>query len=665
MFALLRPRLISADLTPTIPHDEQKQAIANLAIDMFNLNWSMLDADIALTKSFHGLIERISYWTQGDGLSAAACLRAASSVTELLGAEERVGDVMLAIQVERLALLAALLETGLDAENDQADSTSLRELLLGVKRVLENVSFPPLSSLRHAELPPLHRPVLRILFLLFQSLAIHPKHDLQLDTMLEEAVVFIFEAADIILDSVLRGHDSTGDLGLVIGSLCGMIKVVPTPVWLDKMSETNLIGRSLEIVTRTKVLETTPTHATAGVTSPSFVPSQIPLVLLLHLALATNPSAAEKLAVSGVLSAYSDNSIALAAETASIVPPVETAPYTIHGSWYSMLLVVKALLSSLHDTRSFIRSDVTPFIRVGTEQMIRALTWNGETPLTTSALDEMQITLDIFYGISQAVSGGADGILSAIGPPIVDLLKGMREAFEHPLELTQTISPSSEDEHVALEQELGAVLDANRGVAVDLVTLLDEQRMPTVSGRVERLLVATSTAAMTLVNLTRVWPSLKEGERNADTVLHSDVSQRFRHLVLRDVKLTRQDEITTIQNDPVGIVNDLGNTFSVLLERIPTGSSIRPLLYTLFELTSLLSTAQILTRHTLYPDEELDDMDVKMGDDSRRRTSLNNGGVVKELTGDLMTLLGGEDAGSEGVLGWLRRLVWRTFEQPE
>lgn len=483
----------------------------------------MLDADVALTKSLHDLIERISYWTQGDGLSVAASLRAATAVTELLGPEDRQGDVMLAVQAERLALLAALLETGLDSENDQADTPLLRDLLIGIQKVLENSSFPPISSLRHPELPPLHRPILRILFLLFQSLAIHPKHDLQIDTMLEEAIVFIVEAADVILDSVLRGQDSTGDLGLVIGSLCGMIKVVSTPIWLAKMSETNLIGRSLEIVTRTKVIDTTLSSQGLG-GPPTFVPSQIPLVLLLHLALATNPLSAEKLAVSGVLSAYSDNSIALAAETASITPPIETAPYTIHGSWYSMLLVVKALLSSLPDTRSFIKSDITPFIRVGTEQMLRALSWNGESPLTTSALDEMQVTLDIFYGISQAVNGGSDGILSSVGPPLVDLLKGMREAFEHPLELTQTITPSSEEEHLALDQELSAVMENTS--AIDLVTLLDEKRMPTVSARVERLLRVTATAAMTLVNLTRVWPTLKEGERNPDTILHSDVSSR-------------------------------------------------------------------------------------------------------------------------------------------
>jgi hypothetical protein len=67
----------------------------------------------------------------------------------------------------------------------------------------------------------------------------------------------------------------------------------------------------------------------------------------------------------------------------------------------------------------------------------------------------------------------------------------------------------------------------------------------------------------------------------------------------------------------------------------------------------------------MFPEDTSDDMDVKMSDEKTRRTSLGNGGVLKELVGDLMTVLGGEEAGAEGVLGWLRKLVWRTFEQAE
>jgi hypothetical protein len=120
-----------------------------------------------------------------------------------------------------------------------------------------------------------------------------------------------------------------------------------------------------------------------------------------------------------------------------------------------------------------------------------------------------------------------------------------------------------------------------------------------------------------------------------------------------------------MQSDPVAILNDLGSTMSSLLDRSPATTSVRPILYTIYELSAMLSTAQIFTRHAMEPEESQDDMDIKMGEEKNRRTSLGNGGNLKELVGDLMTLLGDEETGSEGVLGWLRKLVWRTFEQPE
>jgi hypothetical protein len=292
--------------------------------------------------------------------------------------------------------------------------------------------------------------------------------------------------------------------------------------------------------------------------------------------------------------------------------------------------------------------------------MLKALTWTGEGPMTTSALDEMQVTLDIFYGISQAVSGGSDGILSSIGTPLVELLRGMREAFEHPLELSQTIVPSSEEEHQSLSQELDALADRQAGI--DLVALLDQTKVPVIAARVERLLRVSMTIMMTLVNLTRVWPSLKDGERLEQTILQSEVGLGD---LYHGSMTNEQDETVSMQSDPVAILTDLGSTMSSLLDRSPATISVRPMLYTILELSAMLSTAQIFTRHASDPEESSDDMDIKMGEEKNRRTSLGNGGNLKELVGDLMTLLGDEETGSEGVMGWLKKLVWRTFEQAE
>lgn len=119
------------------------------------------------------------------------------------------------------------------------------------------------------------------------------------------------------------------------------------------------------------------------------------------------------------------------------------------------------------------------------------------------------------------------------------------------------------------------------------------------------------------------------------------------------------------QNDPVGILNDLGNTVASIFERSPAATSVRPLLLTLLELCALLSSAQLLTRKAVYPGETEEEDDVKMPEDKGRRASLGDGGELKELVGDLMTLLGDEETAGEGVLGWLRKLMWSCFETDE
>jgi hypothetical protein len=79
----------------------------------------------------------------------------------------------------------------------------------------------------------------------------------------------------------------------------------------------------------------------------------------------------------------------------------------------------------------------------------------------------------------------------------------------------------------------------------------------------------------------------------------------------------------------------------------------------------MLSTAQLLTRYAQISVEVPEDADVKMAEEQNRRTSVGDSGDLKELVGDLTTLLGDEETGSEGVMGWLRKVVWNTFEQTE
>lgn len=482
-----------------------KQASANLALDMLNLNWSMLDADMDLTKSFRALCAVISSWTEGDGLAAKAALRAAVNVAGILAEEERGGDVMLGIQTERLNILAVLLDTASDAEME-SDMPAVQQLGASIRGILESQSFPPMAALRHTDLPAFHKPSLRVVLLFLRSLSTLQSIQLSIDPILEAISVFVLEAADVVLDTVIRGKpDSSGDLGQIVSVICEITRLASTTVWLDKMAEHNLLARSLEVVIRSRIID-------------SFVPTHLSNVLILHLALASHPLSAEKLAVSGILPAYSDNAIAMEAEQANIAPTTSAIPNTVHGAWCGMLLVIKALLSSLpeRETPGFVRSDVLPFLRVCTAQLLKAMSWDGDTPLSQASMDELELTVDLFYSISKAV-GSATGLLQDFAPPALVLLKNLRHVLSHPRLLSTLIVPSTEEEHAALEKELTNI-DEEKDVR-----LLDFATTPVLANRTAGLMRVARTVLVTLAIFTRAWDIVGGEEVGEEVLLTSEV----------------------------------------------------------------------------------------------------------------------------------------------
>lgn len=512
------------DGPPVILNDPEKQASVNRSLAVLNLNWSQLDADIALTKAWRLLAEVAAEWTSGDVLCAKSALRAAAVVSHELAEEDRGGDVMLAIQTERLAILAVLLDVALNPETEVAEPDVVKELAKSVRKIVETPLFNPIVSLRHPELPPIHRPVLRVLLLLSQANTGAAQDDV-LNVLFDSGASFALEAADCILDWLVRERSvmAETDLGLVVALLCQMSRAPSSlAVWLDKLMQVNLIPRSLELIVRTRPVD--------GILPPHFH-----TILLLHLAIASKTATAEKLAVSGVLQAYSDNVVAVAAEAASIDPAA--ANDSLHRAWCGMLLVVKALLVSLN-TGSFARTDVVPWVRVVLPQMLQVLEWPGETPLSRPTLTEMGLVVDIFYGLSATVStgpGGSSGLhslLDEFAQAALSLLGGVRYALSHPHRFATLIVPSSEEEHLELEKEIDAIERQT-----DSVNLVDAGRTPVV-GRVTLDLVdVTRSLLLTLVRFTRAFGILDGAqEPQPEYLLPYDVSYPFSQVA--DIRTT-------------------------------------------------------------------------------------------------------------------------------
>ncbi|WVQ93092.1 hypothetical protein IAU59_000156 [Kwoniella sp. CBS 9459] len=645
------------DGTVVVQGSASQQSTVNLALDLLNLNWSMLDADIALTRSFRLLCEGVASWTEGDSLAINAALRAGNAIAEIVAEEYRGGDVMLAVQVDRLSILAVLLETALDTEDQVTlDPELVRQLSVSTSAVITSQAFPPIVSLRHHELPAIHQPVLRILYLILQAMSVIQADSDNVssrESLVDAGTIFALECADIVFDSIVRQQRSpfAGNLSMVVGVLCELAKLTSTTgnsAWLDKVQGVNLISRSLEVLVRARIVN-------------GQVPLHLSSVLLLHLALASNPSSAEKLAVSGILPAYSDNAIIVEAEHGRISPP-SASGNTVHDPWSGMLLVVKALLSTLPDTSSFTRTDVIPFIRVCNAQMLRAMSWDGETPLSSSALIEMELVIDVFNGVADALGPGS---LADYPSHALDLLKSVRYALSHPRMLSTLFVPGSEEDKVVLEGEL-EVLEGEKEV-----DLFDHVKTPALAARATVLLRITRTVIITLLGLTRSWETLKLKE-------DIDPASAGKWILRSD-----DDESSgSTANDPVGLINDIYMLTSNIFERLPTvpakGSAtagsgelpeeakdLRLLTLQILESSSLLSFTQLLLRHSQLPadersfDEESMDLDMSTSGGRKKRNSSDSHAhgnisreamVLRELEGDFRGMISGESGDMRGVL---------------
>lgn len=598
------------DGIPEIYDDPERHAAVARSLAFLNLNWSQLDADIGLTKAFRLLTDVTLTWTEGDSLAAKATLRAAIAVANEISNEDQGGDVMLAIQTERLNVLAALLDTALDPEMDPPTNAAAKDLAESVRKIVESQLFPPLISLRHPELAPIHRPVLRILCLICQAKVANAADEVR-GVLFDAGARVALDAADIVLDYIMRdAQPGAGeDLALIVNFLCELSRIEDNVhIWVDYLQYVNLIPRSLQVlVASTSVNVTLPAH--------------FHTILLLHLAIAANPVTAEKLVVNGVMPAYSDNIVAVAAEQGNIQP--DASEGSMHRAWCGMLLVVTALLTSLSKTASFARADVHPWVRLVLPQLLNALDWDGESILSNPALEELVLAADIFYGMSCAcaeVSVGQVGnpgaeLLRTISPSDISLIKGINEALSHPHRFVALIVPSDDEERIALEKE-AAKLETVANI--DLLA----SSTPVIASRTAQLIAAARATLLSLVQLTRAWELLEGADPRPDQLIPFD-----------------DEHLLSAADDPLGAITTLLGYLLQLKSPAATQAA---------EAAALLSLTQLAARAVLAPVDE--------------NSGSRAGAVREQLAADLIASLKPK---AEPTFQALLRIAEAEFEKNE
>jgi nuclear pore complex protein Nup188 len=602
------------DGKPVILNDPDAQAAVLRSLAILNMNWSQLDADVSYTKAWRTFAEVVSTWTAGDALAAKATLKAANAAAALLAQEDRGGDVMLAIQTERLGILSTLLETALDPESEVPDPKAVKDLARSVRRIVESGLFPPILSLRHKELPPIHRPVLRILLLLSQAQTDAAEIEVR-EVLFDCGATFALEAADIALDTIVAEPSvaSEQDLALIVSLMCQISRAPDAATsLLDKLQGSNIIPRSLEIIVRTRPVG-------------DVLPPHLQTILLLHLAIASCGPTAEKLAMAGVLPAYADNVVAVAAEEARVDPDNES----LHQAWCGILMVVKALLATLPNISSFARAEVVPLVRVVMPQLYRALAWGGETPLSRPVLDELSLAVDVFYGLAAALGAGptaqADtlSLLDDFALPAIDLLRGVRFALSHPHRFCGLLVPATEDEQAALEKEL-ATVEAQK----DDINLVDA-KLPTIAARTAEIVGIARTVLVTLAQLSHAWEILDGGaEPRAECLLGGEGD-------------SPGGGALSASADPVGIVNDLYVLIGGLQVKLASSATTaRETASQAVEAAGLLSLTQLLVRRALFPspDDEPADDEMDEDDSTPGPAGIGGAGLARSTAGSTKPL---------------------------
>lgn len=410
--------------------DERQEYL--LRVQALNLSWSVIDAEIALVKAWRRLCEVSS--TRGDGMAAKASFDVACAIAQDIASETRRGEVMQAFQAERLVFLRVLLENAWDTD------IAIQQILPFLRSIIDSDVFSPISSVRRQLKPATHLSIFQITYLALRRLSV-------------EAIPFMHAALDLVTaaSSDLIAYAITGDTDeslqlafAVLGQLIRPeLKLAPS-VWLEKMTEYNLISRSMELVVSAQV---------ANETHPSYLRH----VLDLHFALASSP-AAERLATSGLMSAYSNNAVAALAEEGAISPlsvDFAGARHPTHEIWCSMLLVINAAMGSMSSSSlyHFARAEVVPFIELCGGQFSRALEWEASQPLSTPVILELEQISLLFYSVAVALGDQADGVLATYATKSVVLLGNVQDALAHPNHMSGLLEASSQAERSLIELE--------------------------------------------------------------------------------------------------------------------------------------------------------------------------------------------------------------------
>lgn len=508
--SLLKSRL-RAYLVNGEEKQEQAFQVEKLLMSV-NLNLSLTHAQTALTESWQALLRQVIPYLRGDDKVRPHLLSITSSISFAIGDEKRSGDMMASIHGARLSLLLAILELAWFSAKDNADEIkSFVEVVRNVHNIILNEAQPPVSSFLGRLSKPFHAVLLQIVYFCSRqgrSLARRPKtlkadQRLALLSMVEATLNLVIDALQVVFTSARTKRDVELDkdmeLLVAVFEQCTRKDLNPSStLWLARCQETDVIRSSLDLYTHVDLV---------GLSDLPLLISRkqllyVPHVLLFHMALVSNPTAAERFASEGVLAAYSNNAISAAISAGLLdvsLPELPGERSPAHSAYCSMLAIVAAVISSLGIRHHYFDAEAAGFVQLYGNQISRAFSWTVGDAITWPLLEEIELVVTLFYAIAAHTPGrtskahpAVEKILRAFTVSGLKLLQQLNYAITHPNHLASLLEPVTSEERSAFEKEQTS---AQAG--------FDPLKRPLVLQLMHRLFKLSSNILETLLTISR------------------------------------------------------------------------------------------------------------------------------------------------------------------
>ena len=483
--------------------EEKDVQLMDIKLTSVNLNLSLTYTKSALASSWRYLLLQTVPFLRAAPSIRPHVLSLIASVSEAIASEKRSGEMMATIYGERLSLLLALLELAwFSSDDSETEIQSFISLVCNIRGIILSETQPPVKSFLGHLAAPFHRTLLQIMYfcarhsrsLYRRKRVLSAEQRLSVGAFLDSSLNLVIDALRLCFEFALARFDLDLDQDLefliAVFEQCTRLDVNLSPMtWLTKCQENNVIVSSLRLFARTDLIGLSDITLLRARRQPLYATH----ILTFHMALASIPSSAERLAGEGVLLAYGENTISDAIRSGSIdvtIPefPGERSP--AHKAYCSMLAVVSGISSALGRQTHF-DNDVSGFVQLYGDQLSRALSWGIGDPLTLPFLEELEQVVNLFATIARNLplmtrpSESVTRILRVFTTHALTLLQHLNYALTHPNHLASLLEPVTPLERELIEKDRKSSFQSSSDI-------IDPMKRPFLTRLIHRLFKLTN-----------------------------------------------------------------------------------------------------------------------------------------------------------------------------